>query len=151
MRAGPRRMARRETATGEESPPLGAPLRVETAQGQLWRGNQRLTLTPKAVAVLHYLLARPGQLVTKGELMRGGWTDTVVTDGALVACIRELRQALQDDAQTPQYIETVHRRGYRFIGPLITAPLRGLESRVQRLAANPQDSRLPDLQTPDPR
>jgi DNA-binding winged helix-turn-helix (wHTH) protein len=95
-------------------------LRLDAANAQVWQGEQLLTLTPKAFIVLRYLNDHAGQLVTKDELMRNVWADTVVTDGALVACIRELRKALHDDAHHPQYIETVHRRGYRFLPASIT-------------------------------
>jgi hypothetical protein len=68
--------------------------------------------------VLDALVAQAGQLVTKETLLEAVWPDTVVSEAALVVCIREIRQALGDAARTPQYLETVHRRGYRFIGPL---------------------------------
>jgi len=45
------------------------------------------------------------------------WPDTAVSDAALTRCIREIREALTDDARSPQYIETAHRRGFRFVGP----------------------------------
>jgi predicted ATPase/DNA-binding winged helix-turn-helix (wHTH) protein len=96
------------------------PLRVDAANAQAWRGKQLLTLRPRAFAVLRYLSEHPGQLVTKDEVIQAVWMDTVVTDDALVACVLELRKALQDDAQRPRYIETVHRRGYRFIGQVVS-------------------------------
>jgi DNA-binding winged helix-turn-helix (wHTH) protein len=61
-------------------------------------------------------------LVTKEALFQAVWQETVVTDSALAVCIKELRKALRDDPKFPQYIETVHRRGYRFIAPLTAAP-----------------------------
>ena len=63
-------------------------------------------------------MAQAGQLVTKETLLATAWPETVVSEAALVVCIREIRQALGDTARTPQYVETVHRPGYRFIGPL---------------------------------
>ena len=79
-----------------------------------------MRLTPKAFQVLRYVVERPGQLVTKEELFRGVWADTVVSDAALTMCIQEIRKALQDDAKSPQYLETVHRRGFRFIGEVVS-------------------------------
>lgn len=71
------------------------------------------------------------QLVTKDELMSAVWPDTVVGDDALTGCIRDLRKVLGDEAKTPHYIETVHRRGYRFIAPLsATPPVPSTEYRV---------------------
>src|SRR5437762_8158369 len=104
------------------------PLRLDGANEWVWQGEQRLQLTPKAFAVLRYLLDHPGQVVTKEELLRVIWPDTVVSEWALTTCIRKIRQALGEEAQTPQYIATVHRRGYRLIGPV-----QSLESRVQSL------------------
>jgi predicted ATPase len=68
-------------------------------------------------------MAHPGQLVPKAALLDAVWPETTVNDVALMICIRELRQALGDDARAPRFIETVHRRGYRFVGDLpVTTP-----------------------------
>ncbi|HEV8712695.1 MAG TPA: winged helix-turn-helix domain-containing protein [Candidatus Binatia bacterium] len=92
--------------------------RVDTQNACIWRGTEMLKLTPKAFAVLHYLVTHPGRLVTKDELFTAVWQETVVSDVALSVCVRELRKGLEDDAKTPLYIETVHRRGYRFIAAM---------------------------------
>ncbi|MGE0825689.1 MAG: AAA family ATPase [Candidatus Binatia bacterium] len=92
------------------------PYRLDLRNAQLWRGKQAVRLTAKAVAVLQYLVARPGQLVTKDELLSRVWPEAVVSDPALTVCMGRLRKALRDSAKKPQYIETVHRQGYRFIG-----------------------------------
>ena len=92
--------------------------RLDPTSGQLWRGTQEVKVTPKAAALLRYLVGRAGQVVTKEELFQAVWTDTVVSDAALTSCIQELRQALHDKARKPRYIETVHKRGFRFIGSL---------------------------------
>jgi predicted ATPase/DNA-binding winged helix-turn-helix (wHTH) protein len=75
-------------------------------------------LRPKGWALLCYLAERPGALVTKDELQAAVWGDTVVSDDTLTRTLGELRQALRDDAQAPRVIETVHRRGVRFIARL---------------------------------
>ena len=80
----------------------------------LWRGKQEVRLTPKALAVLRLLVERSGRVVTKQELFGAVWPDTSVSDSALTSCVQELRQALRDDARRPRYLETLHRRGYRF-------------------------------------
>jgi pimeloyl-ACP methyl ester carboxylesterase len=77
-----------------------------------------IALTPKALELLGYLSSRPGRLVTKRELLDNLWPDVFVTDGVLKVCVREIRRALGDDARTPRFIETAHRRGYRFIAPV---------------------------------
>src|SRR5262249_60557948 len=87
----------------------------EPHNAQLYRGTRVLPLTPKACAVLQYLVAHPGQLVTKDALLAAVWPETVVSEGVLTNCIAELRQALGDNAQRPRCIATVHRQGYRFL------------------------------------
>src|SRR5436309_5897248 len=78
-------------------------------------------LRPKSFAVLRMLMAHPGRVVRKEEFLQAIWPDTALSDGVLTVCITELRLALGDAAQAPQYIETVPRRGYRWIGPRLTA------------------------------
>jgi TolB-like protein/DNA-binding winged helix-turn-helix (wHTH) protein len=82
--------------------------------GRLWAGEQEVRLTPKAAAVMSVLVAHGGKPVTKEDLFASVWPDTVVSDDALTTCIAELRRALADDARQPRFIETRHRRGYRF-------------------------------------
>src|SRR6185503_1010054 len=88
--------------------------RFDPRTGRLWAGRREVGLTPRAAAVLAALIARAGELVTRQELFQSVWGDTVVSDAALTACIQELRGALADDARRPRFIETRHRRGYRF-------------------------------------
>jgi DNA-binding winged helix-turn-helix (wHTH) protein len=93
-----------------------ADLQIDVANECVWRGQEALHLTPTAFALLRYLVEHAGQLVTKEELLQAIWPETAVTEGVLTTHIRQLRQALGDEAKAPRYIETVHRRGYRFIG-----------------------------------
>ena len=88
--------------------------RLEPGAG-LMSGAREVHLTPKALALLSYMAERPGDVITKDELFGAIWPETTVGDAALVTCIQELRKALRDDARRPRYIETLHRRGYRFI------------------------------------
>jgi DNA-binding winged helix-turn-helix (wHTH) protein len=94
------------------------PYRVDPANACVWRGDQMIPLRPKVFAVLAHLVARAGQLVTNEALFEAVWPETAITDAVLKAGIREVRRALGDTAQTPQFIATVHRRGYRFIAPV---------------------------------
>jgi DNA-binding winged helix-turn-helix (wHTH) protein len=82
----------------------------------LWRDEQAIALPPKEFAVLLYLVRNPGRLVTKDELIEAVWPETAVTDGVLKVSIRKIRATLNDDSKSPKFIETAHRRGYRFIG-----------------------------------
>src|SRR5262249_21945193 len=72
-------------------------------------------------ALLRYLLSHPGQLVTKEELLEAVWPETYVGEAILKVTVRQLREALGDDPRSPRFIETAHRRGYRFIGRIAQA------------------------------
>ena len=91
------------------------PYEITGDKGQVLQRNHPLALSPKAVAVLWTLVQRPGQVVSKEELFTAVWPETIVSEGVLTSRIRELRQALGDTTAKPRYIETVSRRGYRFI------------------------------------
>ena len=129
---------------------------LDATQG-LRRGTQEVHLTPKSLGVLCHLAERPGRVVTKGELFAAVWSDAAVTDSALATCIQEIRRALDDDARAPRFVETVHRRGYRFAARTSTAedgappevailahpdgPLIGRESEVAAVLAAFDDAR----------
>src|SRR5215471_2370085 len=100
------------------------PWRVDWSNECVWHGDAMVRLPPKAFAVLRLLMEQAGQLVTKETLLEAIWPDAVVSEAALTVCIGELRKALRETAQAPRFIQTVHRRGYRFIGhlPTVTAP-----------------------------
>lgn len=97
------------------APVTFGPYRFDAQSSRLWTGEREIRLTPKSAAVLGMLVQRAGQPVTKQELFASVWSNTVVSDDALVTCIQELRKALKDDARVPSYIETRHRSGYRFV------------------------------------
>ena len=96
-------------------------VRIEAENEWAWCGDRRLELTPKAFAVLRHLLEHAGRLVTKDELLSTIWRDAVVSDAALASVIRDVRKALGDASHSPRYVQTVHRRGFRFIGPVARA------------------------------
>jgi TolB-like protein/Flp pilus assembly protein TadD len=91
-------------------------------RGGLMLGERSVRLTPKALALLAFMAGRPNEVIAKQELFAAVWPEVAVGDAALVTCIQEIRKALGDDARRPRYIETLHRRGYRFIGKLAAAP-----------------------------
>src|SRR5215472_15867689 len=80
-----------------------------------WRGADQISLSPKAFSVLLYLFERPGRLVTKQELLDAVWADIHVTEGVLKRAVLEIRKALGDPVDEPRFIQTLHRRGYRFL------------------------------------
>jgi DNA-binding winged helix-turn-helix (wHTH) protein len=97
------------------------PFRLDSARGQLYGESGPIPLAPKALSLLEYLVDRPGRLVNKTELLEALWPGVFVGDGALKVCIRQIRRALGDDALTPRFIETAHRRGYRFIADVTSS------------------------------
>ncbi len=92
--------------------------RFDARTGQLWRDGSELKLAPRAAAVLHALVERAQEILTKQELFERVWGGMAVSDDALTSCIQELRNALGDDARRPSIIETRHRRGYRLMVPV---------------------------------
>jgi DNA-binding winged helix-turn-helix (wHTH) protein/tetratricopeptide (TPR) repeat protein len=92
------------------------PFTLDPANELLWRGEEKVRLRPKTFALLRHLALRPGALVTKTDLLNAVWGECNVGDEALKHCVAEIRRALDDSAEAPRFVETVHRRGYRFIG-----------------------------------
>src|SRR5687767_3444652 len=92
-----------------------AEFRLDPVSGHLYRRNERVALAPKAFALLEFLAGQAGRLVSKEELLGAVWPGVFVGDAVLKSSIRELRKALGDDSHAPRFIETAHRRGYRFI------------------------------------
>jgi DNA-binding winged helix-turn-helix (wHTH) protein len=91
------------------------PFRLDLTQGRLWRGDQVIPLRPRSLALLGYLAAHAGRLVSKAEVHAQVWAGTHVTDTVVRVSVREIRAALGDPAEVPRYLETVGRQGYRFL------------------------------------
>jgi DNA-binding winged helix-turn-helix (wHTH) protein/tetratricopeptide (TPR) repeat protein len=117
---------------------------LDAANAQLRRGGQVVPLRLKAFTLLQYLAGRPGRLMTKADLLDAVWPDTAVSEWVLTTTVRELRDALGDDARQPRVIETVHGRGYRFIAEMRVS---GVGSRVSDTPGLPP---TPDAQHPTP-
>lgn len=84
----------------------------------LWRGNKEIRLHPKAFLLLRHLLDRRGHMVTKESLLETIWPAVNVGEAVLSVYVAEIRKALGEDPKKPAFIETLHRRGYRFIAPV---------------------------------
>ena len=94
---------------------------LDPGTGELWRDGEPVDLPPQPSRVLALLARRPGRIVTREEIQDEVWGDTVVEfDQAINNAVRQVRDALGDDASDPRFIETVPRRGYRFIAPIET-------------------------------
>ncbi len=92
------------------------PFEFDAAAGLVYRGDEATLLPLKAAHVLQLLLESAGQLVSKDELLETVWADTYVAESSLTDAISLLRRVLGDETRDPTYIQTLHRRGYRFIG-----------------------------------
>jgi urea transport system substrate-binding protein len=96
--------------------------RIDASNQELWRDSEKLEIRHKTFEVLAYLARNSRRLITREELLNNVWSDGApVGDGLLRAYIWELRHLLGDDAKFPRYLETVNRRGYRFLPSVTTA------------------------------
>ena len=96
---------------------------LDTHTGELWAENQRVHLQEQPLQILLMLLDRAGDVVTREELHSSLWPGSTFGDleDSLNHAVRRLREALNDTADEPRFIETVPRRGYRFIAPVVGA------------------------------
>lgn len=109
--------------------------RLKSDERLLLRGDEPVSLTPKAFDILITLLENDGRIVNKDDLMKRVWPNTYVEEGNLTQNVSLLRKALGESANGPQFIETVPRRGYRFVAPVSkTNGLNG-EHRITASAA----------------
>lgn len=88
---------------------------LRPAEGLLLEDGRPLPLPPRAVALLACLVANPGQVLSKDHLLNEAWPDSFVSEDSLTHAVSLVRQTLGDDAQAPRFIQTVPRRGYRFV------------------------------------
>ncbi len=93
--------------------------RLDSANQCLWQGEGRVQITPKGFDVLRYLVENAGRLITQDELLEALWPETYVNQEVLRKYILEIRKVLGDRPEKPAFIETVTKRGYRFIAPVI--------------------------------
>jgi DNA-binding winged helix-turn-helix (wHTH) protein len=91
------------------------PFEVDLPAAELRKGEQKIALRPKCFDLLVYLVEHRGKLVSKEELLERIWSDVVVSEATISRTVATLRAALEDDPDSPQYIETVSRRGYKFV------------------------------------
>ena len=108
------------------------PFRLDTGNQRLYRGSEETQLTPKASAILEYLIKRPDELVAHNELLDIVWHGVHVQPEVLKVYIAELRRALGDSADKPSYIKTVYRRGYRVHSEIWTKQMRAFEKQARQ-------------------
>jgi adenylate cyclase len=113
------------------------PYTLDPAAYRLLRDAEVIQLSPKIIDLLLYLVARQPALVSKEDLFKALWPDVAVTDNALTQAVSELRQALGDDPSKPVYVQTVARRGYRFIAPVTTTAPAGVAGVITTATVTP--------------
>jgi DNA-binding winged helix-turn-helix (wHTH) protein/TolB-like protein/Tfp pilus assembly protein PilF len=122
------------------------PYRIDTDERLLHRNGELVALPPKVVDTLLALIGSAGRMVEKGDLMKAVWPDTFVEEGALTRNISLLRKTLGDTGEEPAYIETIPKRGYRFVASVVvvegrsnhTAPVAPeITKHIETLAARP--------------
>ena len=139
------------TASSARSAPLHVrfgEFELDEANARLVRDGSAVALSPTPFGLLCALVRRPGALLTKHALLDEVWGHRFVSESALKGAISDIRTALDDDAQNPRFIETVPRRGYRFIagstivseGPLRSGKASHTRSDVQVAEQVPQRS-----------
>jgi predicted ATPase len=119
-----------------------SPFKLDLVNQCVWRStesgqDERIPLTPKAFGVLRYLVEHPGRLVTQDELLGALWSRSYVQPEVLKHHVMEVRKALADCPKNPLFIETLPRRGYRFIVPVKSGVVSDRTS-----AAQPAHGRL---------
>lgn len=102
------------------------PFRLELPAVVLYRGTQRVLLPPKALDLLQRLVASPGEVLTREALQAALWPDVVVEEGNLSKLVFHLRRTLGAAPELADAIETVPKRGYRFVGPVERLPASGV-------------------------
>src|SRR5690606_6131210 len=133
------------TSTGPDTFRFGE-FELSLARRLLLRAGEPVELQPKVFECIAFLLVNRGRVVDKAELLDAVWPRQVVTEAALSRCVMKARRALDDEAENPQVILTVHGRGYRFIAPL--EPV--LDRRNRERGAADEPIVLPEPTTPSP-
>jgi TolB-like protein/DNA-binding winged helix-turn-helix (wHTH) protein/Tfp pilus assembly protein PilF len=93
--------------------------RLDTENHLLWRNGDRVPVAPKGFDVLAYLVDHAGRVVTQEEILEALWSETYVNPEVFRKYIQEIRKALGDRPDKPEFIETLPKRGYRFVAPVI--------------------------------
>jgi DNA-binding winged helix-turn-helix (wHTH) protein/TolB-like protein/Tfp pilus assembly protein PilF len=123
--------------------------RVKSEERVLLRERELVPLTPKAFDILLTLLENDGRIVHKEDLMKKVWPNTFVEEGNLTQNVSLLRKALGESANGPQFIETVPRRGYRFVAPVSKINVTDGEQ-LREIPNNPRPPNAPSSLTEEP-
>src|SRR5260370_17638988 len=120
---------------------------LDTGSGELRKNGDRVKLPPQPFKVLELLLRRGGEVLTRADSRERIWCDSFVDfEQGLNFCIRQIREALGDTADAPRFIETLPRRGYRFLIP-VEAPAAAEPKAIRSLIVLPFRMLRPDPAT----
>ncbi|MGH7091737.1 MAG: winged helix-turn-helix domain-containing protein, partial [Stellaceae bacterium] len=111
--------------------------RLDTQEGLLFRGGEPVALGRRAIALLRELVERPGALVSKDALIDAAWPGQAVEESNLTVQIAALRRVLGAAPGDGRWIETMPRRGYRFIGPVVAEAQNGVAAAPPQVGAAP--------------
>ena len=123
---------------------------LDTLNECLWKDGAQIPLPPKPFAVLRYLVDNPGRLITHDELLDALWPETYVQPQVLRTYMLDLRKALHDDAGQPRFIQTLPKRGYRFVAPVkeelaANLPIAGASTVNPVVPTAPAATKIPAL------
>src|SRR5216683_4754014 len=119
------------------------PFRLDTERGLLLRRTEPEALGKRAIALLQALVEQPGELVSKDALIEAAWSGQIVEESNLTVQIAALRRVLGEFPGGDRWIETMPRRGYRFVGPVIAEAQRGVVAVPAQVDAMQDDLALP--------
>src|SRR5262245_4793699 len=125
--------------------------RLDVREGRLLRDGATVSLTPKAFDLLLALVERHGRLVDKEELFETVWPDTIVEESNLSSNIALIRKALGDGENGLKFIETVPKRGYRFVAEVRESPSASADYSIPKKAEPHADATQPDLAPSPPK
>ena len=124
--------------------------RLDTAERQLLNHGKRVALTTKAFDVLAYMVERAGHLVEKDELMSKFWADSFVEEANVARLVHTLRKSLGDDANGCRFIETVPKKGYRFVGKVTKETASPVDAAAPELNVRTAGPEFPEQEPPHP-
>jgi DNA-binding winged helix-turn-helix (wHTH) protein len=113
------------------------PFRLDTQDDLLFRGTEPTALGRRAVALLRALVERPGALVSKDALIEAAWPGQAIEESNLTVQIAALRRVLSDEPGGERWIETLPRRGYRYVGPVAAQEEKAVIAAPQQADAAP--------------
>jgi DNA-binding winged helix-turn-helix (wHTH) protein len=112
---------------------------LDTENHMLWRDGGRVRIPPKSFDVLAYLIGNAGRVVTQEEILEALWPKTSVNPEVLRKYILEIRRTLGDRPENPEFIETLPKRGYRFIASVTDEHVASLDLAALPPAEDPTD------------